>query len=128
MADDVNEVWNRACDAMAAGEVPAHDGDRALVAAIALDGAVQSGGLVSAVEQDLAGAGVEAYRWFGLDDLATLVERAADRVQGASGDTSALEQVELEDDPAYYAADTGQRLMDALAVRLREAPEAFAPR
>lgn len=121
-------VWNRACDVVAGtvAEAGVADGDLKLAHAITLDGAVQSGGLVSAVEQDLVTAGVEAFRWFGLDGIADIVERAAARLD-PDGSSDADELVELEDDPAYYAHDVEGQLSTALARQLDAAPGAFAP-
>ena len=129
-AERVTDVWNRACDVIASEDSgSAHDGNRALVAALVLDGAVQSGGLASAVEQGLTGPGVKALRWFGLDDIADVVARGERRVAEATvtGDLAALEEVEFTDDPEYYSLDVEQRLTQALASRLEAAPEAFAP-
>ncbi|MCC5947943.1 MAG: hypothetical protein JJT89_05760 [Nitriliruptoraceae bacterium] len=124
------DVWNRACTLFPGDdETPAREGDWALAGALILDGVVQNGGLGSAIEQEVVDAGVAGLRWLGLDEVAQVVQRAAQRVAAAEGadEDAAYERIEAEDDAAYYELDTAQRLTAALDARLATSPEAFAP-
>ena len=69
-------VWNRACDC---DFEPRRRGDRALKAAILLDGLTSNGGLDLAFEgmsEDERQQAIVALRYFGLADAARLVEEA----------------------------------------------------
>lgn len=83
LQDDADEVWNRACDALADGLPPdARVGDVMLLHAIAFDGWVHNGGLLNRVEvedEESLDPALEALRWFGLVDVAELVEQVRDR-------------------------------------------------
>lgn len=143
-----DEIWNRACDAMAAELPPdARTGDVMLMRAIAFDGEVQNGGLLSRVEaeeEESLDPAIEALRWFGLVDAAERVERVRDEWRRLSGDgrgsrwprrrrraaEEALEELEEQADELYFEMPQGEmtdQLTEALVARLEEEPEAFSP-
>lgn len=115
------EIWNRAADAIADG-VPAGagEGDRRLVAALSLDGEAQGNGLAQAMELGDVAAAVDAFRWFGLEDVAGLLEEAGPAL---TDDPDGERDEELSG--RYYALDTEARLTEGLEQRLRTDPEAF---
>lgn len=124
MEDHATRVWNRACEYMAGG-VPesAREGDRRLVDAISLDGAVQGNGVVQALGNEHATTGIQALRWFGLHDAADVLDGTRAMLDGLSEEEQ--EQVELQADSAYYGLNVEQRLDTGLRERLRTTPEAF---
>lgn len=127
VADDLVELWNRAAVAIMDGHlVDARAGDVALERVIAFDGEVQANGLLARVEitEGLEEA-LAAWRWFGLEQVAALVERA--RQVSASTDEAFLDQQEVELDQAYAAVGGESVIEDALARRYAADPEAFSP-
>lgn len=120
---DATAVWNRAADFMA-GEAPAdvRTGDRRLAEALAVDGAIQANGLSQAFETVDVAAGIEAFRWFGVDIAADLLSEAQSALV-ADKDGEADEALSAR----YYALDTETLLTVALNKRLRSAPDEFLP-
>ena len=75
-SSDAPVVWNRACDFE---YQPRKEGDRALRAALQLDSLTGNGGLGHAVDvmtEEEGRAAIAAFRHFGLEDTALLVEQA----------------------------------------------------
>jgi hypothetical protein len=133
--DHADEVWNRACEALATGwPSEARTGDVMLLRAIDFDGRVNNGGLLNRVEEDedLDGA-VEALRWFGLLEAATRVEHVRNewrRLAAEGPPLGAAEQLEQSADELYFEMPQGQvadQLEAALLARLEEDPAAFSP-
>jgi hypothetical protein len=116
-------VWNRATDFMA-GEVPtrAGAGDRNLVDALTVDGAIQANGLSQALETCDVPRAIEAFRWFGLPAVADLLTEAESAL---STDHDGTADEELSG--RYYALDTESLLTQALERRLKTDPDAFLP-
>ena len=135
LKDHTDEVWNRACDAMASGLPPnARIGDVMLTRAIAFDGLVHNGGLLNRVEEDegLIEA-IGALRWFGLLEAAARVERVWSEFRRLTDDSApdeAVEELEHEADRLYFEMPQGEvtdQLEAALMAHLADDPEAFSP-
>ncbi|HHW83674.1 MAG TPA: hypothetical protein GX743_07690 [Actinomycetales bacterium] len=121
-AMDPIEVWNRATDYMADGlPEDAGFGDRHLVQALSVDGAIQANGVEQVFETHDVDESLTAFRWFGLDDVAEFLERAA--AEGAGAD----EEWDEEASGEYYDLEVDSRLSDALEEKLTTDPEAFLP-
>ena len=121
------ELWNRAAVAIMDGHpVDARAGDVALERVIAFDGEVQANGLLARVEIT---EGIEealaAWRWFDLEPVAALVERA--RQVAASTDAAFLDQQESALDEAYAAVGGQTVIEDTLARRYAAEPAQFCP-
>ena len=119
--DALRAVWNRACDSAGTGV-----GDRHLSALLLVDGMVQNGGPNHAADScepaELAAAAAAA-RYFGLEDVARLVEE----LPAAAGD-HADEDAEDRLSEAYHRLlPDSERLDAALAARYVAAPEDFEP-
>lgn len=113
-----NQVWNRA--AMESGGSKACEGDRALSALLLAHGMVMNGGVGHALEVlslDELAAAARGYRFFGLNDVATLLEHSIN-----------ANDEELERADARYAAliPTDQTLADRFEALYRATPHAFA--
>lgn len=114
--DVLRDVWNRACGGAGSGV-----GDRHLAALLLVDGMVQNGGPTHAADScpsaELAAAAVAA-RYFGLDDLAAVIEE----LPGAAGD----DEARLSD--AYFRVTLdGARIDAAFEARHAAAPQDFEP-
>lgn len=107
-----------------AGEVPssAGAGDRHLVDALSVDGAIQADGLSQALETVDVPRGLEAFRWFDLTAVADLLTEA-ETALAADHDGTADEEISSR----YYALDTEALLTQALERRLKTDPDAFLP-
>jgi hypothetical protein len=116
-------VWNRATDFMA-GEVPssAGAGDRYLVDALTVDGAIQANGVSQALETVDVPRRIEAFGWFDLTAVADLLIEA-ETALAADHDGLADEEISSR----YYALDTEALLSQALERRLKTDPDAFLP-
>jgi hypothetical protein len=133
--DHADEVWNRACDALASGlPSEARTGDVMLLRAIAFDGRVHNGGLLDRIEEDEGlDEAIEALRWFGLLDAAARVERVRCELRRLTDDRApdeAFDELEREADRAYVELPQGEladQLAAALVARLEQEPEAFSP-
>jgi hypothetical protein len=99
------DLWIRAAVAIMDGHPSdARVGDVALERVIGFDGEVQANGLLARAEIDDGFAeALDAWRWFGPDEVAVLAERA--RHVAASDAQDLGEQLEAELDRAY--ADVG---------------------
>ena len=78
MTSEEMHIWNRA--AMSAGGKEPLEGDRALAALLGVHGPIMNGGLGDAFiccGEPRYAEGVEAFRYFGLVQVAALLERAA---------------------------------------------------
>jgi hypothetical protein len=135
LQDHADEVWNRACEALATSwPSEARPGDVMLLRAIDFDGRVNNGGLLNSVEEgeDLDGA-LEALRWFGLLEAATRVEHVRGewcRLAAEGAPLEAAEQLEQDADERYFEMPQGQvadQLQAALLARIEEDPAAFSP-
>jgi hypothetical protein len=124
MAVHPDDVWDRACRALAAPEtVELREGDVALMRVIDLDGSIQRNGLLATVQDHETAAGVDALRWFGLTDLADLVLETGQAA--ARTPERDLGRLEVRADAAYRADEVEERLQRALAERIRTSPAAF---
>jgi hypothetical protein len=116
-------IWNRACS----GPLSLAKGDVALNELLRLDGRIMNGGVqygIEGFEAEEWTFALEAYRLFGLDDVADFLIDAKKKVQAAE-DAGALEG---ELNTHYYTlVDHGDRIFDAFAAVLRSHPELFAP-
>jgi hypothetical protein len=121
--EEETRTWNRACST--SGLLPL-EGDLALSELLRLHGRIMNGGVQHGIEgfdsQDWPFA-LEAYRLFGLDDVADFLIDAKIRIQAAE-DAGALEDGL---NTHYYSSVGGDRIFDAFAAVLRSHPELFAP-
>ncbi|GAA1654215.1 DUF4184 family protein [Actinoplanes couchii] len=119
--DLLRDIWNRACVAEGTGV-----GDRHLAALILVDGMVQNGGpnhAADSCEPDQLAEAAAAARYFGLDDVAAVIERLPEAA-------SDLDDDDAEDrlsDAWYEVLPDNERLDAALAARHAAAPEDFQP-
>jgi hypothetical protein len=119
-----NMIWNRAC-----GENPLRGlpGDRALADLLHAHGLAMNGGLFHAVEcltaEELSDSEA-GYRFFGLDDVATLLSRA--RVIFEVGDDLESHEQKLDGEYAHIIPSDSS-LVDRLEERLKSSPSDFAP-
>ncbi|MEV7646394.1 hypothetical protein [Arthrobacter sp. NPDC089319] len=123
---NADDVWNRALDYEYDG--PLAEGDRALRDLLLLDGMVQNGGLLHAVEglepPELAAA-LAGYRWFGLEVLADGI--AATAAEAAQAETLAQQEALEERADDLYSGEHGSDQIDpAFSTKLAERPDAFA--
>ncbi|WP_337060823.1 DMP19 family protein [Kineococcus sp. G2] len=131
--EEFDALWNRACE-WDAPAIKTHRGDEALHVALTFHGSVMNGGLLNAVETYAEDPEyplprvLQAYRFLGLDAVASIIERARqeyEEVVGADGQMH--EDVPEERIDASYPLDD-----DALSVAARAAveasPNSFAPR
>jgi len=113
------EIWNRAC--MDRGGIHPREGDLALVALLALHGPAMNGGLAHACEflgRSKCVAAVQGFRFFNLDELALLIERA---MRLSEEDAEAL-------DDRYFELLPRDTVLEEAFFRKRAAsPESFAP-
>lgn len=114
---DADKVWNRAC--IDSGGANPLEGDRALASMLFFDGMAQNGGLGHSFdvlsEEELA-APINGFRFFGLLEIAHLLERAAP--------LSELEQEQLSAE--YYDLESDAKTFEAFETLLRTRPELFA--
>ena len=114
-------VWNRACDG--GGRNP-RAGDSALAALLLCHGYAMNGGVFYAVD-GLDGTELEkaadGYRFFGLEAVAALLDRAA---KTPPADRIAMEPA-LDSEYARLASDS--LLTERFTRRFRAHPELFAP-
>ena len=129
MIDAAVDIWNRACGYEVEVTRP---GDVALRRMLGFHGLVENGGLLHATEfeadddEDNPLSVPAAYRFFDLEDIAALVERAAvEYVQALQDGEDALEQAELRLDNEYVWIDN--ELSDAFEAKLKRSPESFEP-
>jgi hypothetical protein len=115
---DRDKVWNRA--ALQSGGAKLLEGDMALIALLAVHGMIMNGGVDHALEvlspPDFA-AGIAAFRYFGLGEVAAVLEAAT-----ASG-------MGWERFNATYAAlvPADDTIVEAFHQKYRAFPEVFAP-
>ena len=128
MTDHAIEVWNRACDYSVALTRP---GDLALRRMLGFHGLVENGGLLHATEFEADDDEAHpvsvpaAYRAFGLEDAAQLIEHAAAEFARIERENHhALERAELRLDPEYTW--DGDALTAAFQRELSRNPESFA--
>lgn len=112
--DDALAVWNRACGALMDPDIELREGDRALVAAIELNGVIENGGVATLDEAENVDQGVAGLRWFGLDAAADLVERLQHLLAGGLSLVE-LEQAELDGNDQYAQLDMSGALEERLA-------------
>jgi hypothetical protein len=123
-----DNIWNRA--AIERGGSSPRTGDVALAALLRLHSQAMSSGLLHAVTDGLSPEEIEAalagYRYFGLDDVAQIVESVASQAQIASDDE--LDTLEGEADFRYgEAVPQDAFLVGAFEARATQTPEEFAP-
>jgi len=128
ISDDHLAVWNRACNAAAAGLAPdAPIGDRMLMHVLLFSGMAHNGGLLHALEYENLAEAVAGLRWFGQEHLADLTVEFARRLGDIDeNDLDAMEALEHEADSRYDADTFDDRLTVALQARLATEPQAFA--
>ncbi len=120
---DADMIWNRAC-----GEDPlrALPGDRALADLLRAQGLAMNGGVLHAVEcltSSELSAAVAGYRYYGLDEIASLLSRA--RTIFETGDYLEIHEQELD---RQYAAmiRSDCSLVERFENRLKSHPSEFA--
>ena len=117
-------IWNRACEGTTATLLP---GDRALRAMIACHGLAMNGGVLHAVEHlesDRFEDAEAAYRYFGLDRVADLLNEAKSIFR--AGDDLDLWEAEL--DTLYHAiVPDDSTLVARFETIFRRSPSEFAP-
>lgn len=121
--DVLRAVWDRACYGRGGGI-----GDRHLSALLLVDGMVQNGGANHAADScepaELAAA-ADGARYFGLNDLATLIDELP---TAASDSGSGSEEAEERLSAAYYELmPDSSRLDAAFERRFADAPDDFDP-
>ena len=122
------DIWNRA--AMEGGGANPGPGDAALAALLRLHNEAMSSGLLHAVTEARTASQVDAalagYRYFGLDDVASVVVSV--RTEAANAAEDDLNHLEGEADSRYHAlVPDDATLVAAFESKLATAPEAFAP-
>jgi hypothetical protein len=125
-----DEVWNRA--AMESGGSTPGPGDSALADLLRLHSLAMSSGLLSAFElcsTDGALAAANGYRYFGLDDAASVVEWLATELETLDPDQEELlEALELEADRRYGEVIPADGTIDkAFQQHFQEHPDKYAP-
>jgi hypothetical protein len=114
-------VWNRACDG---GGPNPRTGDAALAALLLCHGYAMNGGVFHAVEgldeMELRKA-ADGYRFFGLEAVSALFDRAA---QTPNADRGGLER---EFDLEYGRLANDSLLTERFCKRFKAHPELFAP-
>jgi hypothetical protein len=86
---EADHVWNRACHRTGDN---LHEGDRALGASLIVHGYLVNGGVAHAALDISAGelaAGIAGYIFFGLDELASIIQRFVAAADDARGDGDA---------------------------------------
>ena len=130
--DEFDALWNRAGE-WDAPAIRTHRGDDALHVALTFHGSVMNGGLLDAVENHGEGPEhpllrvLQAYRFLGLDDVASIIERARqehEELAGADGSTGGDLAAERID--ASYPLD-GDALGAAARAAVEAFPHSFAP-
>lgn len=117
-------IWNRAC-----GENPlrALPGDRALADLLYAHGLAMNGGVLHAVEcltaEELSDAKA-GYRYFGLDDVASLLSRARGIIETVDDLGSHEQQLDSE---YAHMVPSDSSLVDRFEKRLKVKPLDFAP-
>lgn len=127
----IDDIWNRA--ALEDGGLHPREGDRALSHLLRLHSLAMSGGLLDAVEgserMSLREA-VRGYRFFGLEEAASVIENVA-KARAAIGDhprEGELDRLEQTADADYAAAvPDDSAIADKVAHRVKRTPAAFAP-
>ena len=128
---EVDEIWNRA--ALEGGGPHPREGDRALCQLLRFHGLAMSGGLLDAVEQsDRASvtAAVAGYRFFGLDEAASVVEGVAEQRVAIGDDPTegALDRLAMSADEDYASVvPDDSTILHRVAHRVKRSPTAFAP-
>jgi len=80
MDSEETTIWNRAC--MKSGGTSPREGDAALASLLSLHSLAMNGGLVHSLEvlgPARCAAAVEGFRYFGLAEMAALIERALEK-------------------------------------------------
>jgi hypothetical protein len=122
--EKADDIWNRACSTYATALLA---GDMALIKMLRLHGHIMNGGVLHGIEAMDSNDGefqIEAYRPFGLDDVADILEDTKSALQ-TEDDTGALE---AKSNARHYDwVQNDRRLFDAFGSYLRSHPEHFAP-
>ena len=126
---DADEVYDRALQYERSLSA---QGDRALRDLLTFHGSVENGGLLDAVENYAKDEAfpvarvIDAYRYFGLEALASLIsECLGERLAVGEEDWAAGERLEFRFDPQYMLDD--KDLTGALRKRVATSPGDFAP-
>ena len=112
-------IWNRAC--MKLGSVNPREGDVALAALLGLHSPAMNGGLSHSCEflgPSRCAAAIEGFRYFDLNEMALLVERAMHLSE---------EESEELDDQYFDLVPQDNILVEAFLRKRTASPEAFAP-
>ena len=117
-------IWNRACGEDSLRAMP---GDRALADLLYAHGLAMNGGILHAVEcltvEELSAA-LAGYRYYGLDDIASLFSRASEIV--TSGRDVANYEALLNKEYLQIIPSDGF-LSERFENRLKSSPSDFAP-
>ncbi|GAA0311440.1 hypothetical protein GCM10009528_31150 [Kineococcus aurantiacus] len=130
--EEFDALWNRACE-WDAPAIRTHRGDEALHVVLTFDGSVHNGGLLNAVatygedpEYPLPRV-LQAYRFLGLEDAASIIARARQEFEGFSAMADdARGDVAEERINASYVLDSGA-LSAAVRATVQASPQSFAP-
>lgn len=121
-------IWNRACGEVGGPTTLTAAGDRALADLVLGHSTAINGGLLHAVEsltEVECAAAVAGFRYFGLDEAATVFQDVFDTASGGMDDEPA-EQLEVEADTRYWAVVADDDvLVSAFVNRYRREPSAF---
>ncbi|WP_049821359.1 DMP19 family protein [Kineococcus radiotolerans] len=130
--EEFDALWNRACE-WDAPAIKTHRGDEALHVALTFHGSVMNGGLLDAVEnygEDLEyplPRVLQAYRFLGLDAVASIIERARQEYEELAGaDGQVHDDLTAERVDASYSLD-GDALSAAARAVVEASPNGFAP-
>ncbi len=139
MTDELTQadkIWNRANDAYAGCGPDAGEGDRALAALLLMHNLLMNGGTNhvadGGMEEPEIQAAYEGYRYFGLDGVVDVIERARLAVATAADSEDIDEDAEAArwtalDDEYYALVPDDQSLTARFEAKLATSPEAFAP-
>ena len=125
-------LWNRATE-WDAPAIKTHRGDEALHVALTFHGSVMNGGLLNAVEtygddrEYPLPRVLQAYRFLGLEDVASVIERARQEYEdlSAADDEACWDASEKRIDSSYPLDD--EALSAAVRAAVEASPQSFAP-
>ena len=114
-----HQIWNRA--AMESGGSRAREGDRALSDLLLAHGMVMNGGMghaLDALSSDELAAAAKGYRFFGLNDVASLIENSINATE---------DEVDQADARYGTLIPSDQTLVDCFEALYDASPQDFAP-
>lgn len=126
MLDDADRVWNRAALFWETEDKDRLPGDLALKSVLMAHGMVMNGGVThchESLEPGTVDEAIAGYRWFGLGDVADLLESTGAHCRSNDLDEAAS----LAADDSYNQfVPADEVIASAFRERLRTTPEAFA--